>query len=359
MRPRTLLSGLTSAVVCAALVATPASAVKSANSGKATASDVVKIPISFKVKNTNTTDVFCQNAVDGKDYTVKGIVVGPKSAIKAGNAATLYLHAVTWTSEYFNLPIAGHNYAEEMAKRGHVSIAVDRLGYGNSGKPEGLATCFGSEADVAHQMVQALKSGDYTLGTGKATKFAKVFTSGSSVGGLIANIESYTYKDSDGIYNQSWGDWSAGPYAGYEAVDANERCYKGGDPTVSGNTRKDYATFAGDSQNTFWYASASPEVRAQTPPMQSDPCGQIMNLPFGIGADMQHLGEINVPVLLTFGDADPVFPMGSAEQMQFRYYGSPKVTNVNIPGASHYPILEANFPVMLDAADAWLNENGG
>jgi pimeloyl-ACP methyl ester carboxylesterase len=359
MRPRFLRGGLTSALICAALAATPATAVTTAGSATAASSDVVTIPISFHVKNTNTTDVFCQNPVDGKDYTVKGVVVGPRSAIRSGKAATLYLHAVTWTSKYFTLNIPGHNYAEEMAKRGHVSIAVDRLGYGNSDKPDGLATCFGSEADVAHQMVQALKSGSYTLGTGKATKFAKVFTSGSSVGALIANIEAYTYSDTAGVYNQSWGDWSAGPYAGYEAVDANERCYKGGDPSVSRNSQPNYATFAGDSQDTFWYASASPEIRAKTPPMQPDPCGQIMNLPFGIGADMQHLGEIDVPVLLTFGDADPVFPMGSAEQMQFRYYGSPKVTNVNIPGASHYPILEANFPVMLDAADHWLSENGG
>jgi pimeloyl-ACP methyl ester carboxylesterase len=84
-----------------------------------------------------------------------------------------------------------------------------------------------------------------------------------------------------------------------------------------------------------------------------------MNLPFGIGTDMQHLGMIDVPVLMTFGEADPVFPPPSAEQMQARYSGSPKVTDVAIPGASHYPILEANFPVMLDAAHKWLAENGG
>jgi pimeloyl-ACP methyl ester carboxylesterase len=358
MRSRSLLCCLTAGVLAAgALGATSASAAHSAHAKGS--SDVVEIPISFKVKNTNNTDVTCTNPVDGGDYTVNGVVVGPKSAIAAGKAATLYLHAVTWTHDYFDLDIAGHNYAKSMAEKGHVSVLVDRLGYGNSGKPDGLATCFGSAADVAHQMVDSLKAGSYTT-TGKAAKYSKVFISGSSVGGLISNIVAYTFKDVDGVYNQSWGDFSAGPYAGYEAVDANERCYKGGDPRVGGGTTSPhYATFAGDSRNMFYFASAPQEVRDHVPPMQPDPCGEIENLPFAIGADMQHLGEINVPVLITFGDADPVFPMGSAEQMQYRYYGSPKVTNVNIPGASHYPILEANFPVMLDAADAWLNENGG
>jgi pimeloyl-ACP methyl ester carboxylesterase len=353
MRIPTLLAAAAAAVVTAGLLSSPATAVQTAAAAPA-ASDVVKIPISFKVKNTNNTDDYCQYAVDGKEYTVRGTVIGPKSAIKAGKAATIYLHAVTWTSEYFNLPIAGHNYAEEMAKRGHVSVLVDRLGYGKSDKVTGLSSCFGSEADILHQEVAALKSGDYTLGSGKTTKFNKVFTAGSSVGGLIANIEAYTFHDSAGVFNQAWGDFTPGPYALEEAFKANNICYQGGDPDRAG-----YTTFAKDTRDQFWFASATPEVRAKVPAMQQDPCGQIMNLQFGIADDGQHLGMIDVPVLMVFGDADPVFPAPSAQQMQSRYSGSPKVTNVNIPGASHYPILEANFPVMRDAANTWLNENGG
>jgi pimeloyl-ACP methyl ester carboxylesterase len=350
MRIPSLLAATVAAVTAAGLLSGPAAA-----AAAPAASDVVKVPISFTVKNTNHTDVYCEYPADGKTYTVRGLVIGPKKAVSAGKAATLYLHAVTWTGDYFNLPIAGHNYAEEMAKRGHVSIAVDRLGYGKSDAVPGLSTCFGSEADVTHQMVQDLKSGNYTLGTGKATKFAKVFTSGSSVGGLIANIEAYMFHDTAGVFNQSWGDFSAGPYALQEAFDANRRCYAGGDLTG----RADYATFAADSRDKFYFASATPAVRAKTPKMQPDPCGQLMNLPFAIGADMQRLGDITVPVLITFGDADPVFPPPSAQQMQDRYIGSPKVTNVTIPGASHYPILEANFPVMVNAAHTWLAQNGG
>ncbi|HUR73839.1 MAG TPA: alpha/beta fold hydrolase [Sporichthya sp.] len=345
MRPRTLMAGVAAGIVVASLFSAPAA--------NAAANSIVTLPISFHVQNTNKTDVHCQS--DGKDYTARGIVVGPKSAIQSGDAATLYLHAVTWNANYFNLNIPGHNFAQEMAKKGHVSIAVDRLGYGSSDKPDGEGTCFGSAADVAHQMVDALKSGDYAITGAKKAAYKKVFLSGSSVGGMIANTVAYTFHNVDGVYNQSFGDFSAGPFAGYEAVDVNERCYKGGDP----NGRPHYATFAGDARDMFWFGDAPQNVRDSVPPMQQDPCGEMKSLPFAIGADMQHLGEINVPVLLTFGDADPVFPMGSAEQMQFRYSGSPAVTNVSLAGAAHYPILDTAFPQMVDAVDAWLSKLGG
>ena len=345
MRSRSLLSGVFAGVVIASLFTSPTSA--------SAASNIVELPISFKVKNTNNTSVPCQS--DGKDYIVKGVVVGPKSAIAAGDAATLYLHAVTWTSDYFNLDIEGHNFAAEMAKKGHVSIAVDRLGYGNSGKPDGEATCFGSAADVAGQMVDALKSGEYTVTGAKSASYKKVFLSGSSVGGMIANTVAYTFHNVDGVWNQSFGDFSAGPYAGYEAYNVNERCYKGGDP----NGRPHYATFAGGSRDMFWFGDADQSVRDSVPPMQQDPCGEMKSLPFAIGNDGFHLGEIDVPVLLTFGDADPVFPTGSAEQMQFRYFGSPEVTNVSLAGAAHYPILDSAFPDLVAAADAWLAKYGG
>jgi alpha-beta hydrolase superfamily lysophospholipase len=329
----------------------------------APSTDVVELPILFSVKNTNNTDVRCQDAVDGLTYNVRGVMVGPRDAIAAGDAATLYLHAVTWDSRYFDLDIPGHNFVHEMASRGHVSIAVDRIGHGNSGKPEGLATCFGSEADVAHQMVDDLKSGHYTVENGKAPRYQKVFVSGSSVGGMIANIEAYTFHDVAGVYNQSWGDVAAGPYAGYLAVDATARCYQGGEthPYEPGAPpRPDYVRFAAQQRDMFWFHSATKEVRlSKLPPVQLDPCGQIKSLPFAIDADMQHLGEIDVPVLQTFGTADPVFPPPAAESMQARYRGSPKVTTVMLQDAGHFPVLETAFPAMIDAVDAWLTTNGG
>ena len=43
--------------------------------------------------------------------------------------------------------VSGYDYATAMARLGHVSLVLDRLGYLPSGQPGGTQTCFGAEAD--------------------------------------------------------------------------------------------------------------------------------------------------------------------------------------------------------------------
>jgi pimeloyl-ACP methyl ester carboxylesterase len=291
---------------------------------------------------------------DGKDYTVNGVIVGPKDQMAGGAAATLWLHAVTWTSDYFNLDIAGHNFVHALAEQGHVSIAVDRLGYGSSGKPEGLSTCFGSEADVAGQMVDALRSGNYTVKGGAAGSYKKVYLGGSSVGGLIANITAYSFHNVDGVINQGFGDFAASPYAAHEVYDAYSRCSSGGDPGAPA----DYATFAKSSRDTFYFHDASPAVRAAVPASSPDPCGQIESVMTGIGADVALLPAITVPVMLVFGLDDAVYPPPAMDLQANRYLGSPEVTTSTIPNASHFPVLGEYFPLLVNATHAWLHGGG-
>ncbi len=344
MRVRTLLSGALAGVITAGLMAVPAVA--------APPVDIVELPISFAVKNTNRTGVPCVS--DGKDYTVNGVMVGPKEAIAAGGTATLWLHAVTWTSDYFNLDVPGHNFVRSLASLGHVSVAVDRLGYGSSDKPDGLATCFGSEADVAGQMVDALRSGNYTVRGGQARPHSRVNLGGSSVGAMIANITAFTFHNVDGVVNQGFGDFAASPYAAQEVFDAYSRCSAGGDAGAPPN----YATFAKNSRDTFYFHDATPEVRAAVPASSPDPCGQIQSVLAGIGADTAHLAEINVPVMLVFGRDDAVYPAPAPDLTAPRYLSSPEVTASGIPNASHFPILGEYFGMLVNATDVWLTSGG-
>lgn len=329
------------AVTLLALAAGPASAA------------VTETPISFAVKNTNTTSLPCQ--ADGKDYTMRGTLVAPEGATPP--AVTLHLHAVTWTRDYFRLPGApkSYDFAAQLAERGHASVVVDRLGYGASDKPPGMEMCFGSTADVAHQAVNALREGAYSPESGEPAKFEQVFISGSSVGGLTSNLVASEYANVDGVINQSWGDLTATPYAGAELIDVTERCVAGGDEGAPPS----YAAFAKDTQATFYYNSATPEVRAVVPTSRPDPCGELMSLPLAIQADTARRAEIEVPVLVSFGTADAVFgphPL-ALEQTAARYTGSSKVTKVAVPDASHYPLVEADHAVLTDAVAAWLDEN--
>jgi pimeloyl-ACP methyl ester carboxylesterase len=318
----------------------------------AAAPAVVELPVTFTVNNTNTTGVRCTS--DNKTYDVKGHIVAPPAALDSPRSATLYLHAVSWEERYWRLKsVPGYDYATQQAQNGHVSVTIDRLGYGASGKPDPKATCFGAEADVAHQIVQQLRSGKYGADGHAPVAFTKVFTAGSSVGAMAAHIESYTYKDVDGIINFGFGDFAVGPFAFREYNMARGRCFQGGDQATPGYTR-----FAPDRQDQFFYFSATKEVRDAVGKSTSDPCGQLESIPDGIGSDMQHLGEINVPVLLVFGDKDEAFPPPAAQQQMARYTGSPKVTLFQPKDTSHFPLVEATHLETVAAVDKWLKDQG-
>ncbi|MGH3912765.1 MAG: alpha/beta hydrolase [Pseudonocardiaceae bacterium] len=320
---------------------------------------VVEIPVSFAVKNTNNTQVVCHS--DGKDYTVRGRIVTPRSAPADPTAATLYLHAVTWGEYYWNFTgVPNYAFATQLAERGHTSVIVDRLGYGASDKPPGNDTCFGSEADVAHQMVQALRNGTYDLGPSQAewdepVEFSTVNVGGASVGGLISHIVAYTFSDVDAVINMAWGDLTVTPFAAQEFADVLSRCVQGGDEGAP----PDYAAFFKNSREKFYFNSATSDVRAAVPALNPDPCGQLSSIPAGVAADVLLLGQITVPVQVIFGDADAVFgpqPL-AADQQAARYTGSPQVTTTIIPDASHYPLVEANHLQVVDGVDAFLNQS--
>lgn len=341
--------------VCAVVTGLLATLVTAASPAAAQQPPVVEIPVSFNVKNTNNTPVACRS--DGKDYTVRGHIVAPRSALEHRSAATIYLHAVTWGEYYWNFTgVPNYAFATQLAARGHTSVIVDRLGYGASGQPPGNDTCFGSEADVAHQMVQALRNGTYQTESGDPVKFSKVNLGGASVGGLISHIEAYTFSDVDAVINMAWGDHTVTPFADQEFADVMDRCAQRGDAGAP----LDYAAFFKNAREKFYFNSATPDVRAAVPALHPDPCGQLSSIPAGVAADEALLGQITVPVQVIFGSADAVFgPQPyAADQQAARYTGSPKVTKTIIPDASHYPLVEANHLQVVDEVAKFLAENG-
>lgn len=66
-------------------------------------------------------------------------IVAPRSALESPDAATLYLHAVTQGEFYWRFQgVPGYDFARQQAENAHVSVTIDRLGYGASDKPPGL-----------------------------------------------------------------------------------------------------------------------------------------------------------------------------------------------------------------------------
>jgi pimeloyl-ACP methyl ester carboxylesterase len=343
----------TTPILLAAALAASVVSISAGSSTPAGASHapIAEVPVTFSVTNSNRTAVPCSS--DGKAYTVKGHIVAPAAALDSPSSATLYLHAVTWGEYYWRLKNpAGYDYASQQAENGNVSVTIDRLGYGESGHPDGRGTCFGSEADVAHQIVEQLKGGKYTAEGHDPVSFKKIFIAGASVGGLTSNIEAFTFKDVAGIINFGWGDYEVSPYAFEEYNKARGRCLQGGDAETPG-----YTPFAKDTQGKFYYNTAEESVRAAVPKSHADPCGQLESIPPAIGTDMMHMGEISVPVLVIFGTGDAIFGPPAAQHTKDRYKGSKSVTLYQPEGASHYPLVEKTHLETVSVVDKFLKDN--
>jgi alpha/beta hydrolase family protein/hemolysin type calcium-binding protein len=186
--------GLAAAVCC--LASTSASAA-AAPQGAVSAGAIADLPVAFQVRNTNTSGLSCPS--DGAEYTVRGPSSGPASALasRGTRAVTLYLHgfnAGEWMWRPPGVPELDHSAA--LARLGHVSVTVDRLGYDTSDHPQGFQSCLCSQADIAHQLVGKLRRGDYAVTGARPTTFPKVVLAGHDSGGAIAEIEAYSYRGS-------------------------------------------------------------------------------------------------------------------------------------------------------------------
>jgi pimeloyl-ACP methyl ester carboxylesterase len=312
---------------------------------------VVDLPVSFTVHNTNTSADPCYS--DGADYTVKGHISAPQGALATGHGDTITIYLYGYEGGEWNWHLQGfpgYDYAAEMAKLGHVSLTIDELGYGASGRPQdGNFTCQGAEADITHQIVQKLRSGDYRLGTGRGVDFTKIVLAGHDVGGQVADIEAYSYSDVDGLLIVTFADQGFTPWIiERSTVAANDWC------TTSSNGYVHYVS--ADEWRSLLFYDADPRVIDATEAVRNpNPCGIIRSVPLAMPIDKARDSEITVPVMVVFGDKDTLVWDRAGEEQQAANYGSSDKTTVFIPNAGHFIMFEKSVPLMRSAVSSWLD----
>ena len=226
---------------------------------------------------------------DGQRYKVKGHIVGPRDQLAKGsprrvNAATLYLHGLSYGEFFWRFQAdPDYDFAAKLARRGLVSVVIDRLGYGASGKPEGTEDSYGAQADVAHQIVQALRTGDYRLrgsGMGEADdppRFERIVLAGHSASVFVAQIAAYSFGDIDGLIVMSLGDAGASPLAVTTFAETATVCQQGGEQSDGDRGPEGYAYF-GQTDEQFqaahFFDPKRSVLRAATKLRTRDPCGE-------------------------------------------------------------------------------------
>jgi len=328
-------------------------------SGSGAGAAPIDVPISFTVRNENHSALSCSS--DGATYRISAHLVEPGGGVSASGvpaAVTLYLHEFSWSQAFWRFPVAGYDYAAAQAGAGHASVVLDRLGYGDSPHPPGTQTCLGAQADMAHQIVGQLRKGSYPTPGAPSRAFARVAIAGHSVGGAIAELEAYSFKDVDALVLFAWANQGFTAHATADGTQQGASCAMGGAP--GGPPGYAYYNPSSDDFRSLSFNDTDPAVLdAAVKLRQRDPCGDVNSLVPAIASSGVHAGEVAVPVLLVCGLADAVYQQPSSCQQQGQEYSaSPDETTTFIAQAGHALTLERSAPGTRGQVAAWLTRHG-
>jgi len=318
-------------------------------------------PVTFSVVNQNTSLIPCQS--DGLPYQLRGHLVSPTALTDTRHAAISLFVQGSGGGQYFHFQaVPGYDTLTEMARRGHVALVVDNLGYHDSDIPDGNAVCTGSQVDMLHQVVEQLRAGTYDDGDGdgRGPAFDRVAMLGHSFGGVYIESEAASFHDIDALVSVDWaGEGYPLIEAGPSLKDFGVRCATGGEPKWDDHGAGGYGlVFTADDFHAFLSYNVAPEVQDAVIRMyERDYCG--------VGPSIHAIADnhllnatIDVAVLLTFGDPGLNWAPGTAAAERSQFASSPDVRVAIVPDCGHMIYLCRNRATFLQIIDDWLSRRG-
>jgi len=315
---------------------------------------VIDVPIQFVVRNVNRSAAPC--ATDGRTYTVRGHLTAPAdvAGTAASRSVSLYQHGLEAGEWYWRLDVPGYHHTEEMARRGQASVTIDRLGYGNSDRPNGLALCLGGEADITAQIIEQLRGGTYAAAAGRQpVAFPRVVLVGQDVGAQIAEITAYSFHDVDGLVLLSWTDQGLPDAVTARYFSALTACMRqAGPPGAAGDGYVSFDLGAAQFRSAN-LAGVEPAVADVASALREpQPCGDLAAQLEATPLDRRQLCEVQVPVLLVYG-ADDDRVQGTGDQRGL-FCGAPDVQTIRLPDTGHYVGLSGDGSALRTELLAWL-----
>jgi pimeloyl-ACP methyl ester carboxylesterase len=325
------------------------------------AGELVDLPVTFDVQNVNGTRVPCEP--DGKRYPIAGHLMAPRSALDSGRSVTVFLHGLEISAAYFRYRgVPGYDFQGELAELGHATIMVDRLGHGNSGLPPAGATCVGAQADIAHQVVDLARAGNFRIGDGAGRAFAKVALAGHSFGSYMAEIAAMSFRNEDALVLMAFA------AEGIDLALLADRQSRGeaGTCTAGGGLEKRPGAPTGyaylwpdrDIWNSDTFGNAEARIAEEAEEMRErSPCGDInSSVPAGFTEPPQY-NQITVPVLMLYGNQDKLFPPPAGQNHRTFFTGSDDVTFHEFEGG-HTLMLQRTAPQVRRTLSDWLKARG-
>src|SRR5215212_5612861 len=239
----------------------------------------------------------------------------------------LALHGANYNHKYWDVPeINGHEYsfARYMAGRKYAVLAIDQLGTGESGKPNGDMLTLDQTASAIHQVITQMRSGSNAAGYA----FERVVTVGHSLGSINAFYEQGTYNDADAVVTTGMGHV---PHV--VPVPAE---------FIAALLQFEYIAVPGELRPALFYyvPGADPDVIQYDRDQLADllPRAQLVTgilAAFQFDAAALRFGSVDGPVLVQLGEFDGLFPSSLADGEAAYFAGTSDVTVQSLAGVGH------------------------
>jgi pimeloyl-ACP methyl ester carboxylesterase len=260
---------------------------------------------------------------------------------------------ITYTHVYFDMPGFGgrYSYVKFMNARGYDTLAIDRLGMGQSTRPLIAATVNAySNAEALHQVVQYVRAGNL------ARSYDSVVLTGHSYGTFVSDLESATYHDVDGIIGTGWlQEPTAVGLAGVLSILTPADLY----PKFAGVIDPTYVTTTPGDRG-FFYAPGDTDPAVVAADEQTKDTASLAEVTYLIPENLGGLTErIGVPTLRVVGSRDRIMcladscsPANLAKTLPPLF---PSGVDIYVQeGAGHDVALEENNTGGFDAMLSWL-----
>ena len=302
--------------------------------------------------------------VPGSSYRMAGTLCRPRG--EREKTLQILIHGASYNRHYWDFPYQPrkYSYVREANEAGFTTLAIDRLGTGDSDRPPGELLTVHENADIIHRLVTSIRNGSARDDRGRRIKFDRIVLVGHSFGSNISWTEAGIYGDVDGLILTAISHDQNPPAAPLTVTLSWPAQF---DPKFANvSIPSGYlTTIPGAREQLFFYSpGASPAVIAVDEQVTKDslPIGMLFDQFTTYGLTQ----NIHVPVLNVIGDFDTLacqLPSctgsGSVANERSFYPADTCYTQVIVPETGHATNLQFKSHTWFGKAQDWVEQHVG
>lgn len=283
----------------------------------------------------------------------------------ANKTLQVLVHGATYDHNYWDWPYKPdiYSYVRAATNAGYATLALDRLGHGESSRVNpGAVLDLNKGAFAIHQIIQEMRAGTLPTEAFGTVGVARVLLVGESIGGNLVWLEAGTYHDVDGLIVAS----SAHVFSvGFQnivkytvPVETDPRLKSRGFPP-------DYFTTKQGTRGLLFYYTPNAEsvvIQKDEILKQTITLGENTS----VGPTLPVSLQVDVPTLITVGDFDFLFctppsctATHSLDNETANYGPNTCAELVIMPDAGHNLNLHKNAPAYFAIVREWANRRVG